>query len=180
MTHHLLPSSLDHMLSLIREGASVADAAADIGVTGRTIYRRVKTDAALRDRLTEALRVRDAAKIKPHGRAGLYAKGCRCAPCTDAHRVYRNRLRAERRTTPLPATVEHGKAATYGNWGCRCQPCRAAHAVVMRRDYERRINGPIPDSVRHGSVSTYNSWGCRCEPCRDAAREAYRQRRAAS
>jgi hypothetical protein len=71
-----------------------------------------------------------------HGCDSSYTnRGCRCAPCREAHRVTiaeQRRVRAEL-LARNPGLREHGDAGTYQNWGCRCTPCRLAIAVARQR-----------------------------------------------
>lgn len=61
--------------------------------------------------------------------------GCRCAPCTDAHRAKQARFKEQRwaarveidgRLTAVTARV-HGRS-TYLNHGCRCLTCVADYS----------------------------------------------------
>jgi len=70
-----------------------------------------------------------------HGSASTYCNyGCRCVPCTEAHRAAVARQRSERsaRLTADPSAAPHGRASTYLNWGCRCEACRSAEADRQR------------------------------------------------
>jgi len=59
-----------------------------------------------------------------HGTPSKYASGCRCADCTEAHRVDHDEWR--RAVADLPAVfVPHGIGG-YNNYGCRCAVCFAA------------------------------------------------------
>jgi hypothetical protein len=58
--------------------------------------------------------------------AGAYARGCRCAECTEAHRLRMRQVRAALRARPRDE-VPHGLYG-YTNWGCRCDVCGAAHS----------------------------------------------------
>jgi hypothetical protein len=66
-----------------------------------------------------------------HGRHATYRNhGCRCEPCSVAHRaeVARARARRHQRTADnggIAPTDTHG-ASTYSNWRCRCLTCLAA------------------------------------------------------
>jgi len=76
-----------------------------------------------------------------HGTAGTYGRGCRCAECREAWRVYsvaRRAVRAELLRDD-PTLVAHGRASTYDNWGCRCDECRVAGSEVVRRRRVRRL-----------------------------------------
>ena len=66
-----------------------------------------------------------------HGTPSRYSLGCRCQPCTEAHRLDGQQWRASHagRTEETP----HGTDTGYTNWGCRCQPCRAARRTEMAR-----------------------------------------------
>lgn len=77
-----------------------------------------------------------------HGRYSTYTHGCRCAPCTEANRLYSRtirKLRLERRRE-----APHGTLSGYKNWGCRCRACRKAacewhlYVVRPRREVEGR------------------------------------------
>ncbi len=70
-----------------------------------------------------------------HGTSNGYMNyGCRCQPCTDARRAYRERLKA----TPAgrAATSEHGTTSKYAR-GCRCDQCRVA-VTDAAREYRAR------------------------------------------
>src|SRR5574342_1007513 len=63
-------------------------------------------------------------------------KGCRCARCREAHRVWT----AERRATvklPPPEHPAHGTRGGYDYYQCRCSRCVAASRAA-RRDYYQR------------------------------------------
>lgn len=76
-----------------------------------------------------------------HGRSSTYSNwGCRCDPCTDAHRDFMQAKREERmkdrveidgRMTSV-AAPRHAAASTYTNWGCRCIPCLTAYRENLR------------------------------------------------
>lgn len=71
-----------------------------------------------------------------HGTRSRYNGGCRCADCTEAHRIWTSNRRAEHRearelvddrwvvTRP---DISHGRHTTYINYSCGCEPCTAAH-----------------------------------------------------
>jgi len=67
--------------------------------------------------------------------------GCRCGGCRAEWREYIRTCRVWRRsvigTAAEPATLQHGKASTYGNWGCRCAPCTEANRIAKRDDRAR-------------------------------------------
>lgn len=76
-----------------------------------------------------------------HGKPGTYCNwGCRCEPCTDAHRVYTAQKREQRKRhrrrlnghwiSTLP--VRHGRTSTRINYGCECDPCREASNADRR------------------------------------------------
>lgn len=62
-----------------------------------------------------------------HGRESGYNSGCRCTPCTEAHRLRGINERQRRRELTaanggVAPTDKHG-AATRENWGCNCAVC---------------------------------------------------------
>jgi len=85
----------------------------------------------------------------PHGSGSTYRnKGCRCVPCTEAHRQevkvlrharWASRTRNEHGALVAPDTVRHGNANTYFNWGCQCRPCLDAAATRKRDQTARRV-----------------------------------------
>jgi hypothetical protein len=105
-----------------------------------------------------------------HGTVSGYRHhGCRCGPCTVAHR---EALRAYRKARGLPGgnpqkVAQHGTRSGYQT-GCSCRLCRNAERDERRR--QRRI-GLNPGDHRHGTNSGYVNWGCRCDGCRRAAAE---------
>lgn len=76
-----------------------------------------------------------------HGKPATYTNwGCRCDPCTDAHRDYMQSQREARMqqrelvdgrmvSTGAP---RHGTASTYVNWACRCEDCGTAYRLSLR------------------------------------------------
>lgn len=71
-----------------------------------------------------------------HGSASTYSNwGCRCNPCTDAHRDFmqaKREMRMEERVEidgrlTAPRAPQHASASTYVNWACRCIPCLTAY-----------------------------------------------------
>lgn len=84
-----------------------------------------------------------------HGTAGSYGRGCRCAACTEAKRLWARHASVRRRALRVrvggrlvsTARVEHGRGSTYRNWHCRCEPCcRAEHDERVRRRERNRRN----------------------------------------
>ena len=78
-----------------------------------------------------------------HGTQTGYAyHRCRCADCTDAHRLAEAGRRA-RRAARLAADqdIPHGKPNGYSTFGCRCEPCRQAISEYRRDLRQRRKNG---------------------------------------
>lgn len=70
-----------------------------------------------------------------HGTDNCYGYWkCRCAECTEAHRVKYRKDSEARKAREIPDDI-HGKITTYSNWGCRCDLCRAANTQKTR---ERR------------------------------------------
>ncbi|KAB2344828.1 hypothetical protein [Actinomadura rudentiformis] len=59
-----------------------------------------------------------------------YRYGCRCRPCTDAHRQLIAEQKADRlaRAAADPSIVPHGTTSGYINWDCRCDPCTDAYS----------------------------------------------------
>lgn len=73
--------------------------------------------------------------VSRHGETGMYARGCRCAPCSEAETARALATQANARATQPDYLLKpevHGNLATYTNWRCRCSKCRTA-----KRDYER-------------------------------------------
>lgn len=66
-----------------------------------------------------------------HGTLYAYVQHrCRCAPCADARRAYRQ----QRLATPLePDDPRHGSYTAYKDFGCRCAPCRVAYKLYRVR-----------------------------------------------
>ncbi len=87
-----------------------------------------------------------ATQVSPeqHGRPATYNNyGCRCDPCTRAHRAKMREWRENRlgerwkvngRMTAVNAPT-HGWN-TYANWGCRCEACTIGNSRKKR--IERR------------------------------------------
>ncbi len=75
-----------------------------------------------------------------HGRPSTYSNwGCRCDPCTDAHRDYMQAKREGRMAKRelvdgrhfAVEAPRHAAASTYTNWGCRCIPCLDAYRLNL-------------------------------------------------
>lgn len=67
-----------------------------------------------------------------HGDHRTYNKGCRCAACREAYRVYAAELRAKWKADPSSADrAGHGKSTTYRNHACRCEECREANRIAI-------------------------------------------------
>ncbi|NUR65980.1 MAG: hypothetical protein HOQ47_09475 [Streptomyces sp.] len=76
-----------------------------------------------------------------HGDRRTYQKGCRCAACREAFRLYAASLRAKWKSDPTSADrAGHGKPSTYKNHGCRCELCSKANSadVAAFRRRKRR------------------------------------------
>src|SRR5688572_18715629 len=58
--------------------------------------------------------------------AGYQTHRCRCAPCTNAHRIAQNQANT-RRHNNIPDDI-HGLSSTYTNYSCRCDDCKEAHS----------------------------------------------------
>src|SRR5256885_704702 len=100
---------------------------------GRQTEVRRGTDAARSGRRMP--RTGDGQPLAPddprHGTTNGYGNlGCRCTPCTEAHRqnhaAYMARVRASKRILG-----EHGTEIAYDT-GCRCAACREAHNAKSR------------------------------------------------
>ena len=39
---------------------------------------------------------------------------------------------------PIPDSVVHGRASTYGDYGCRCDACRKAKSIVNAKRRKRK------------------------------------------
>ena len=61
--------------------------------------------------------------------ASAYKNGCRCADCTEAHRIRQNAVLAGLASRPRDQ-VPHGRYG-YSNWSCRCGTCSAAWSELM-------------------------------------------------
>lgn len=98
-------------------------------------------------------------KVEKHGRATDYNEGCRCAVCTEAHRVRMAEVRQSRleRREDIP----HGTESGYVNWGCRCGACRPVGLAKLRE----RTTVPAEGMVRLGAlwngaeIGTIESYG---------------------
>lgn len=69
-----------------------------------------------------------------HGTTNAYGNlGCRCAPCTEAHRRHHRGYmqRVRRDGALLDAGAPHGTAYKY-DVGCRCGGCKDAHNAKSR------------------------------------------------
>lgn len=76
-----------------------------------------------------------------HGSVSTYTNhACRCAACTEAHRVSfaAKRKRRAARLAIDPTLTRHGTESTYTNWVCRCDDCTAAHATFQRQKRQQR------------------------------------------
>jgi predicted transcriptional regulator len=124
----LTAESAAQLIARVRAGATIAAAAAEIGISDRTVQRAARDDRALSAAIASASRARRRAQYQPHGTTASYLRGCRCAQCREEHRARSVERRAARRRRAIPADVTHG-AAAYVNWGCRCEVCRAANSA---------------------------------------------------
>lgn len=79
--------------------------------------------------MTECIR---PAGAKPS--SGYTNQGCRCAECSEGHRLQQAAGAAARRAalTADPTIATHGLASTYQNYGCRCEPCKDAQRKAIR------------------------------------------------
>lgn len=68
-----------------------------------------------------------------HGSRTSYTAGCRCAPCTEANRVYIERWRRRRGVEQLQrgTFAPHGTRSRYTR-GCRCDECTEANTTYER------------------------------------------------
>jgi hypothetical protein len=74
-----------------------------------------------------------------HGHRRTYDKGCRCADCREAHRLYFAKQRAKWAKDPSAADrAGHGKPSTYKNYSCRCEPCTREHSAYLAAGRDRR------------------------------------------
>lgn len=128
MTARLTRRDYDRIAVAIVGGSNLNDAARLVGVTGRTIERRMNADENVARLIREAMALRDAMKERaPHGTTTRYdAGGCRCQPCRDAHASSVRLRRHRRKNQPLPTDIQHGRYSTYRDWSCRCTECRHA------------------------------------------------------
>jgi hypothetical protein len=141
MTFALTDTRRLALIDAILAGQTVEDAAAALGTTGRTVYRRANRDASLAADIKAAVAARDAVKVaashsRMHGTAtGYQILGCREPCCTKANTARagerRRRLRATRDINgrvPSCPEEQHGTANGYANWQCRCSRCKVAWA----------------------------------------------------
>ena len=80
-------------------------------------------------------------KVIKHGGSGIaYANyGCRCAECTEAHRIRLAKRQAERAAEAKdPNDPRHGNDSFYINHGCRCEPCKKAHSEKCAEYQQKR------------------------------------------
>lgn len=111
-----------------------------------------------------------ARQYQRHGTYSRYKrKGCRCALCKAANRLYVGRWRRAKGIEERRHRCSHGSTTMYRH-GCRCEPCREA-AAEHSRDEKRRLRGKTPP--RHGRRG-YLVYGCRCDVCSAANAEACR------
>jgi len=74
-----------------------------------------------------------------HGNHRTYQKGCRCAACREAFRLYAASLREKWRQDSSSADrAGHGKSTTYRNHACRCDACREANRIAINEYRARR------------------------------------------
>jgi predicted transcriptional regulator len=132
----LTAESAAQLVERVRAGATIAAAAAEIGISDRTVQRAARDDPALAAAIANASRARRRAQYQPHGTTASYLRGCRCPQCREEHRARSVERRAARRRRAIPADVTHG-AAAYANWGCRCDVCRAANSAKTAARRER-------------------------------------------
>lgn len=88
-----------------------------------------------------------AVEAPRHGVTSSYGNwGCRCVPCTEAHRVYTTQSRNKRKQQRVrrngrwvtTQNVVHGRTSTRINYGCECDPCReAGNADRRERRWQR-------------------------------------------
>jgi len=79
---------------------------------------------------------------RSHAKVSTYNNGCRCYPCEDAARTYRQLY--QRPPARLPDGVSHGTVQAYRDHGCRCDPCRATKATSRPRAAKLQQPEPGP------------------------------------
>lgn len=100
--------------------------------------------------------------VRTHGQRYMYVDyGCRCAPCSDAHRAYDKAAKVERLARTAAnggiAPVAAHNASTYANWGCRCSECLDSWSEVSRkRRAARAALTPRVASSTGGAPDTFN------------------------
>lgn len=80
-------------------------------------------------------RERRSLRIRRHGSASAYDKGCRCVSCRQAKRDRLAQL-GRQKTVVERQPAQHGTASKYSA-GCRCDQCREARQEYDRRRYLR-------------------------------------------
>lgn len=66
-----------------------------------------------------------------------YNKGCRLPPCTDAHRLAKQRSAAKLRAKPFDQ-IPHGTVNGYVNYWCRCPDCKV-QGSTRNREYREKV-----------------------------------------
>jgi hypothetical protein len=72
-----------------------------------------------------------------------YNHGCRCAECTELHRLRHAAARVVLAARPR-SEAPHGTTGGYCNWSCRCEACSEANAAACRRQ-RARATKPLGD-----------------------------------
>lgn len=83
-----------------------------------------------------------------HGTPYAYSKrGCRCAACCEANRLYNKESRDRKANTPPPS---HGVSG-FVTYRCRCEVCRGAYSLYQQRRLRANNARSQDQAFRKGS-----------------------------
>jgi len=161
------------MVRLYSEGSSMAQIAADVGLSRQRVQQLVSphieprtTDRRMALRTT---RLREAYERVAAGESTRDQEAERLGYKHEAS--LRDAFCSIGLKTPRVAQAGHGTLYCYSRFKCRCEECRQA----AKDEHAKRVKrGP----KKHGLASSYQNYGCRCTRCRRANRLYRRQRKA--
>jgi hypothetical protein len=150
------------VLPLVRDGVPLTEACRLSGVSHLTVRRRVLSDPAFAQVVSNAREVGAEKRRPPCGTLAKYDRGCRCDACraatrqasADWRRTIRGRLSVQtshtqsraKAQTAAPDRIPHGLSG-YLNYLCKCEVCTTA-ARKAGGEWQRSTNARLLDQAR--------------------------------